>query len=206
MSGRMMQKREDVHYVTIDELENDFEVLTGDKEVAKAQAKLFSIRYRGEVIDAVRFQRGLISEDDLQLAKHIRWQHHKNHSRNLAANMMAARRNKPANTAAHHIVAWDHPRAAKSRLRLAAFGIDIDHEANGVYLPRFKKHIPHKAMPSAKAHSVTHTHQYYLNVEFLLEDTIAEGLGRPGIIDTLREVGEDLEAGEFPLREAIQSV
>ncbi|WP_238971047.1 hypothetical protein [Vibrio alginolyticus] len=54
----MMQKREeDVHYVTIDELENDFEFLTGDKAVAKAQAKLFSIRYRGEVIDAVRFQR-----------------------------------------------------------------------------------------------------------------------------------------------------
>ncbi|MCG3723143.1 AHH domain-containing protein [Vibrio cincinnatiensis] len=201
-----MQKHENIHYVTVDELDNDFELLIGDRAVAKAQAKLFTIRYRGEVIDAVRFQRGLISENDLQLAKHIRWQHHKKHSRNLAANMLAARRKKPANTAAHHIVASDHPRAAKSRLRLAAFGIDIDHEANGVYLPRFKKHIPHKAMPSARAHSVTHTHQYYLNVEFLLEDTIADGLGRRGIIDTLREVGEDLEAGEFPLREAIQSV
>lgn len=30
--------------------------------------------------------------------------------------------------------------------------------------------------------------------------------GRQGIIDTLREVGEALETGEFPLREVIQSV
>lgn len=36
-----MQKREDVHYVTIDELENDFEVLTGDKEVAKLKPSFF---------------------------------------------------------------------------------------------------------------------------------------------------------------------
>ncbi|ELV8742471.1 TPA: hypothetical protein I7750_19630 [Vibrio vulnificus] len=199
-----MHQREAINYVTVEELEKDFESLTGDKESAKAQVKLFAIRYRGEIIDSVRYQKGLISKDDLQLSKHIRWQHHKNHSQRLAANMLAANRKRPANTAAHHIVSWDHPRAAKARIRLAAFGIDIDHEANGVYLPRFKKHIPHANMPKAKAHSSTHTNQYYLNVEFLLEDTIAEGLGRKGIIETLREVGEDLEAGEFPLRESIQ--
>ncbi|EOG5907665.1 AHH domain-containing protein, partial [Vibrio vulnificus] len=138
-----MHQREAINYVTVEELEKDFESLTGDKESAKAQVKLFAIRYRGEIIDSVRYQKGLISKDDLQLSKHIRWQHHKNHSQRLAANMLAASRKRPANTAAHHIVSWDHPRAAKARIRLAAFGIDIDHEANGVYLPRFKKHIPH---------------------------------------------------------------
>ncbi|CCN38214.1 hypothetical protein VIBNISO65_830026 [Vibrio nigripulchritudo SO65] len=199
-----MQKTTREHYVTVQELEEDLTAITGNRQLAKAQAKQFSIRYKGEVIDAVRYKKGLISEEDLLLSRHVRWQHAKNHSKRLAENMAAAGRKRSPNTAAHHIVSWDHKRAARSRLRLAAFGIDIDHEANGVYLPRFKKHIPHKAMPNAKAHSVTHTNQYYLNVEFLIQDTIAEGLGKQGIIDTLREIGEELESGDFPLTQSIQ--
>ncbi|MPW31862.1 hypothetical protein F9L16_23175 [Agarivorans sp. B2Z047] len=101
------------------------------------------------------------------------------------------------------MVAWDAPRAARSRLRLAAFGIDISHEANGVYLPRFAKHTPMSQMPFSKPHSKTHTGQYFLNVEYLLEETIAEGLGRSEIIDTLREISEELESGNFPLRDVI---
>ncbi|KHF93539.1 hypothetical protein OA14_20360, partial [Vibrio vulnificus] len=91
-----MHQREAINYVTVEELEKDFESLTGDKESAKAQVKLFAIRYRGEIIDSVRYQKGLISKDDLLLSKHIRWQHHKNHSQRLAANMLAANRKRPA--------------------------------------------------------------------------------------------------------------
>lgn len=198
-----MKNSQTEHYVTVQELEEDLAVLTGNPQLAKAQAKQFSIRYQGEVIDAARYKKGLISKDDLLLSRHVRWQHTKNHSKRLAENMASAGRKRPTNAAAHHIVAWNHPRAARARLRLAAFGIDIDHEANGVYLPRFKKHIPHKAMPNANAHSVVHTGQYYLNVEFLIQDTIAEGLGKQGIIDTLREIGEELESGTFPLTQSI---
>ncbi|MEJ2911604.1 AHH domain-containing protein [Pseudoalteromonas sp. C12FD-1] len=118
----------------------------------------------------------------------------------LAANMAkAGRGNKPKNTAAHHIVSWNDMRAARSRLRLAAFGIDIDHEANGVYLPRFQKHVPMDILPDAYPHSKIHTGKYYLNIEFLLNETIAEGLGRQGIIETLKEIGEELADGTFPI-------
>ena len=90
-------------------------------------------------------------------------------------------------------------RAARSRLRLAAFGIDIDHEANGVYLPRFQKHVPMDILPDAYPHSKIHTGKYYFNIEFLLNETIAEGLGRQGIIETLKEIGEELADGTFPI-------
>ena len=94
-------------------------------------------------------------------------------------------------------------RAARSRLRLAAFGIDIDHEANGVYLPRWQSHTPMSTMKNAEAHTTIHTNTYYLNVEYLLEETIAEGLGRNGILQILRDIGDDLKSGEFPLKQRL---
>src|SRR5690606_30140845 len=110
------------------------------------------------------------------------------------------------NMAAHHIVAWDHPRAAKSRIRLAAYAIAIDNECNDVFLPRFQRHCPHEHFPNAQPHSKIHTEKYFLNVEFLLEATIAEGMGRNAIISTLRDVAEELEDGEFPLHKRIANV
>nr|WP_275692862.1 AHH domain-containing protein [Rheinheimera hassiensis] len=114
--------------------------------------------------------------------------------------MLAAGRHRPKNVSTHHIVAWDHPRAAKSRIRLAAYAIDIDNEFNGVYLPRYQTHCPHPYLPNAKSHSKTHTEEYFMNVEFLLEGTIAEGLGKNAIMSTLRDVATMLENGKFPLR------
>ena len=87
--------------------------------------------------------------------------------------------------------------------RLSAFGIDIDHEANGVYLPRFQKHVPMEILPDAYPHSKIHTGKYYLNVEFLLNETIAEGLGHRGIIDMLKEIGEELADGSFPITQLL---
>lgn len=198
-----MMQRED-EYVTVQKLEQDLIAANTNPAIAKMQAQQYAIMYRGEVIDSVRYKRGHISQEDLILSRHVRWEHNKSHSQMLMKNMLAAKRGpQPNNTAAHHIVSWDSMKAARARLRLAAFGIDIDHEANGVFLPRFIKHTPMVPMPGAKAHSKTHTNKYYLNVEHLLNETIAEGLGRQGLIETLRDIGEELEDGNFPLNELI---
>lgn len=193
-------------YVTVQELEQDLLTVTGNSSIAKNQATQYAIYYRGEIIDSARYKKGLISRDDLILSRHVRWEHNKRHSIKLSRNMIAAGRERGENMAAHHIVAWDDPRASKARLRLAGFGIDIDHEANGVFLPRFAKHTPMDAMPKAEAHTKTHTSEYFLNVEALLTDTIAEGLGRTDIIELLRDIGDELQSGDFPLHEELSNM
>ena len=196
----MSHSAQAIQEITIQDIENDLTLVTGDASLAKANAQALAIYYRGEIIDSVKYKRGTIPLDDLIFSRHVRWEHMKKHSEKLAANMAKADKGKkPKNTAAHHIVSWNDMRAARSRLRLAAFGIDINHEANGVYLPRFQKHVPMDSMPDAYSHSKVHTGKYYLNIEYLLSETIAEGVGREGIIETLREISEDLESGDFPL-------
>lgn len=197
--------RQPYEEVTVQELEQDILTVTGDPVRAKAKAQAFSIYYRNVVIDSVRFCQGRITEDDLKYSRSIQWQHMKSHSKKLAENMQKAGRGKrPGNTAAHHIVSWNDQRAGKARLRLAAFGIDIDNEANGIYLPLHKAHVPLKSLPNAYAHSTIHTEKYYLNVEFLIEESVMEGLGHRGIIDTLRDIADDLEDGQFPLKSLIE--
>lgn len=193
-------------YVTVQELEQDLLTMTGNPAIAKNQATQYAIYYRGEIIDSARYKKGLLSKDDLILSRHVRWEHNKRHSKKLSDNMIAAGRKRGENVAAHHIVAWDDPRASKARLRLAGFGIDIDHEANGVFLPRFAKHTPMDTMPKAEAHTKTHTNEYFLNVEVLLTDTIGEGLGRTGIIELLRDIGDELQSGDFPLHEELSNM
>lgn len=201
--------RDNQQYVELRELEQEISLATGNREFARQQTHSFAIHYRGEVIDAVKYRRGLISKDDLKLSRSIRWKNFDKHSEKLAENMLAAGRGpRPGNVEAHHIVPWNavpqSGAAQRSRLRLAAWGIDIDHEANGVWLPRSSRFVPHPDLPHATSHKKVHTNIYYLNVEFLLRETIAEGLGRQGIIDTLREIGEDLENNDFPLHELIK--
>jgi len=184
----------------------DFTNVTGNKQYGQAAAMAYAIYYRDTVIDTVRYQRGMIDQQALERSRHIRWMHARKHNEKLSNNMLSAGRQRQKNMAAHHIVAWDHPRAAKSRIRLAAYAIDIDNECNGVFLPRFQRHCPHEYLPNAQPHSKTHTEKYFLNVEFLLEATIAEGMGRNAIISTLRDVAEELEDGEFPLHKRIANV
>jgi hypothetical protein len=38
---------------------------------------------------------------------------------------------------------------------------------------------------------------------FLLNETIAEGLGRQGIIKTLQKIGEELANGTFPITKSL---
>ncbi|KYX27913.1 hypothetical protein BBN05_12825 [Vibrio parahaemolyticus] len=70
--------------MSIKELEIDLLNSTGNPSLAKQQAQAFAIHYAGRVIDAVKFRKGNISKDDLLLSRHIRWEHHKRHSQNLA--------------------------------------------------------------------------------------------------------------------------
>jgi hypothetical protein len=199
----MIQKEEE--YLTLQELEQDLINATGNKALAKEQAQQYAIMYKGNIISSVRYKKGLINKEEYILSRKVLWEHNKYHSKKLSDNMVLNSKSKrPENTAAHHIVAWNDVRASQSRLRLAAFGIDIDHAANGVFLPRFSKHLPMKCMPKAYSHSILHTKEYYLNVEYLLEQTIAEGLGRKEIIETLQDIAEDLQAGEFPIHEVYQ--
>lgn len=200
----MLGQQQENEYITVSELEQDILAVTGDPVKARNQAHQIAIMYKGEIIDSLRFKRGQISKKDLELSRHIRWCQNSRHSHNLSENMLKANRGpRPNNTAAHHIVAWSSPKSAKARLRLAAFCIDIDHEANGVFLPIGSKYVPMFSMPEAMPHSKTHTIKYYLNVEYLLEQTIAENLGRTGIIETLEEIGESLEDGDFPIHELL---
>ncbi len=71
------------------------------------------------------------------------------------------------------------------------------HEANGVNLPRFKKHVPHSSMPNAIAHSQVHTDIYHENVVTMLIIADATASSKDDIIEVLREIGNDLQAGTF---------
>ncbi len=111
---------------------------------------------------------------------------------------------KPEGTAAHHIVALTDPRARRALEILLKWGIDFNHEANGVNLPRYKRHVPHQSMPNAIAHSQTHTDIYHDNVVFVLQITELSASSKDDIIEALHEIGEDLQAGTFPIDKTLR--
>jgi|GEM_PF-5444294 len=118
--------------------------------------------------------------------------HYKTLSRNLGA--------RPANTAAHHIVSWYDEAAGASRQILRRFGIDIDSSANGVYLPRFKRHLPHPDMPDAYSHSEIHTKDYYLNItQMLTDESSLPNTTKEDIEEVLRDIANELQNGSFAL-------
>lgn len=204
MKASAASNKEVIEYLSIQDLRSALLEATGDATVSDIYAHQVAHVWRGDIIDAVRLKLGHANEDMVSFSRRIRWEHAKYHSRHLMENMVKAGRGaRPTSTAAHHVVSWSDARAARARTRLACFGIDIDHHANGVYLPRFAKHCPHPMLPNAPAHSNVHTPRYYLNVEHLLKETVAEGLGRRGIIDALLDMGMELQAGTFPLTTAI---
>ncbi len=104
---------------------------------------------------------------------------------------------KPKNTASHHIVALADPRAERALRILVKWGIDFNDEANGVNLPRYKKHVPHNAMPDAVAHSQTHTADYHDNVFTVLAMVDSTATSKEDIFKVLREIATDLQFGSF---------
>jgi len=82
---------------------------------------------------------------------------------------------------AHHLVAWDAPRAAPSREILERFGIDINEAANGVFLSR-------------AIHNHLHTNAYYDAVY----DELLKAASRDEALAILDGIRRRLLGGTFP--------
>lgn len=110
-------------------------------------------------------------------------------SSKLANNMEKVGRNRPRDykTAAHHIVAGNSKKAQEAREILKEFGIGINHEANGVFLPAQKDVIGSAYHPSL------HTDAYYEKVN----DWLSAATSKEEVIEILREIAKQLTNGNF---------
>jgi hypothetical protein len=116
------------------------------------------------------------------------------HSKELAKNMANAGMGaKPYWYSAHHIVAWDDPRAANSRALLSGVNIDIDDAVNGVYLPQ--KQSARQANDNSTLHPEIHTDNYYQEIERRL----AVFNGDPvGMKQELKNIAQLIKQNQFP--------
>ena len=109
----------------------------------------------------------------------------------LGDNLEASGVTRPADTAAHHIVASTSPKAAAARQQLAKFGIDINDASNGVFLPRGSA----SANPTgASVHSRIHTNDYYSYVNDLIGGARNANEAR----DVLGHLQRQLQGGYWP--------
>ncbi|MFE9439628.1 polymorphic toxin-type HINT domain-containing protein [Streptomyces sp. NPDC006602] len=109
----------------------------------------------------------------------------------LGENLEASGVTRPADTAAHHIVASTSPKAAAARQQLAKFGIDINDAGNGVFLPRGSA----SANPTgASVHSRIHTNDYYAYVNDLIGGARNANEAR----DVLGHIQRQLQGGHWP--------
>jgi RHS repeat-associated protein len=110
----------------------------------------------------------------------------------LAENMIAKGIERPAETAAHHIVASGAKAMTKARnYMVKVLGMDINEAANGVFLP---KNLAAANPGGAAVHSTVHTAEYYEKVsELILNTKTAAGARR-----VLRSIGQQLLEGRFP--------
>jgi len=110
-------------------------------------------------------------------------------SKILGKNLEAIGHARPANSAAHHIVAGTDRRAAAARRILQREGIDINEAANGVFLPRSSS----VARPPATTHSRLHTNRYYEALNDRLQRAV------PGTVkQQLQRIADELANGRFP--------
>ena len=112
------------------------------------------------------------------------------YSSRLDRNMQQAGIVRPANAAAHHIVAQNDPRAAAARGVLAGAGIGVDDAVNGVYLPA-TQNLPNPT--GADVHSTLHTDAYYNEVQLRLTRR-----GNQSVQGVLQQIRKELQAGTFP--------
>ena len=104
-------------------------------------------------------------------------------SEELAENMTKQFFIRPANTAAHHIVAWDSAKASGARKLLERFKIGINDAENGVFLPGASR------LPGTGAvHSRVHTNDYFIEVERRL----SQASNREEVLSVLTEIRQAL--------------
>jgi len=109
----------------------------------------------------------------------------------LAQNLTAQGVARPAETAAHHIIASTAEKARPAAQHLANLGVDINEAANGVFLPRFAS----SANPAGAAvHSSLHTNAYFDAVNKLILQTKTAAEAR----QTLAFIRSQLLAGPWP--------
>ncbi len=111
-------------------------------------------------------------------------------SKVLGRNMENSGTTRPAETAAHHIVAHDDPRAAPARAILARDNVNINSADNGVFLPR-NTSSPNPS--GAAVHSTLHTDDYYDAVNNQLVTTPPGGSAT-----TLQGIRSGLQTNSFP--------
>jgi RHS repeat-associated protein len=110
----------------------------------------------------------------------------------LAENMIDKGIARPAETAAHHIVASGAKAMAKARnYMVKVLGMDINEAANGVFLP---KNLAAANPGGAAVHSTVHTAEYYEKVSELILNSKTATQARA----VLRSVGRQLLEGKFP--------
>jgi hypothetical protein len=114
----------------------------------------------------------------------------KPNSRILAKNMENAGISRPPDSAAHHIVAGNDPRAAQVRSILIRENIGINEAENGIFFP---KNLNAPNPNSATVHSIIHTNKYYNSLRRELINAV------PGTIrEVLIDIGDKILKGVFP--------
>jgi len=93
----------------------------------------------------------------------------------LGKNLIKSGVSRPANSAAHHIVAGNDRRARLARKLLAAEKIGINSAKNGIFLPRSSKFIKVK---DAIPHSRIHTNLYYRELTKKLQNAGPGNVGK----------------------------
>ncbi len=73
-------------------------------------------------------------------------------------------------------------------------------------MPRYKKYVPHDAMPDAIAHSQIHTKIYHENVFTVLMKVDLVAVSKEDITEALKEIAEDLQAGIFPISKLLRKI
>ena len=111
-------------------------------------------------------------------------------STKLTKNLISSGVSKPAQTAAHHIVAGNAKLAQPARDVLAKFNISINDAVNGVFLPANRNCLN---ITGANIHSTLHTNDYYETVNTMLSTCTTKN----EVIETLGIIKEMLLKGEF---------
>ncbi|WP_127531742.1 AHH domain-containing protein [Paenibacillus kobensis] len=110
-------------------------------------------------------------------------------SRILRANMIKAGKVVPSYpNAAHHIVAYNDPRAARAQAILAQFGIGLNSAANGVFLPTVQ------GTGNAAYHPSLHTNLYFQTVE----NELSNATNPSQAVQILADIESRLLNGTFP--------
>ncbi|MGW0828685.1 AHH domain-containing protein, partial [Streptomyces sp. NPDC002845] len=109
----------------------------------------------------------------------------------LGDNLVASGVRRPAETAAHHIVASTSKKATPARQVLTKYNIDINTAANGVFLPKSTS-APN---PNGRSvHSRIHTNEYFTYVN----DMMSGARNRGEAIDVLNHISRQLQSGYWP--------